>query len=340
MANRDIVVIGASAGGISALKRLCALLPQGIEAAIFVVLHIGNRGASMLDVILERAGTLPVEFARDGEPVRRGRIALAPPDHHLMLRGERMHLRRGARENLSRPAIDPLFRSAAVAYGARVVGVVLSGSLADGSAGLRAIKRCGGLALVQEPRDAEFPEMPSSAIAWAEPDHVAPLGELAKALIDRVGEAAPASPLCPEDIRMEADLAFGYAKDHAMEKQPGTRSVFSCPECQGALWEIKDGDLVRYRCHVGHAYSAEAMLDANGEELERALWSAMRTLEERAELVRRIADSATRGARDRSAERFRARAQEYEDQAERIRELLRHGLGPRNGPGKRRAAVG
>jgi two-component system chemotaxis response regulator CheB len=257
-----------------------------------------------------------------------------------MLRDERMHLRRGARENLSRPAIDPLFRSAAVAYGPRVVGVVLSGSLADGSAGLRAIKRCGGLALVQEPRDAEFPEMPSSAIAWAEPDHVAPLGALAKALIGRVGETAPASSPCPEDVRMEADLAFGYARDHAMEKQPGTRSVFSCPECQGALWEIKDGDLVRYRCHVGHAYTAEAMLDANGEELERALWSALRTLEERAELVRRMAERAAGGARNRSAEQFSARAKEYEGQAERIRELLRQGLGPQNRPGKRRAAVG
>jgi two-component system chemotaxis response regulator CheB len=139
---------------------------------------------------------------------------------------------------------------------------------------------------------------------------------------------------------MEADLAFGYARDHAMEKQPGTRSVFSCPECQGALWEIKDGDLVRYRCHVGHAYTAEAMLDANGEELERALWSALRTLEERAELVRRMAERAAGGARNRSAEQFSARAKEYEGQAERIRELLRQGLGPQNRPGKRRAAVG
>jgi two-component system, chemotaxis family, protein-glutamate methylesterase/glutaminase len=323
MAKRDIVVIGASAGGVSALKRLCVLLPANFDAALFVVLHIGPR-ASILDKVLEKSSANPVEFARDGQEFHSGHIYLAPPDMHLLIRDGRTHLRHGARENLARPAIDPLFRSAAVSYGRRVIGVVLTGALGDGSIGLRAIKLCGGIGLVQDPAEAENPEMPEAAINTAAPDHIAPIGELAKILIRRVAEEAEAqSTQCPDDIRVEADFAFGNVEHMPMDKIPGDRSVYSCPECNGALWEIKDGELAHYRCHVGHVFSAESMADSNGEQLERALWSALRILEERTELVRSLATRAKAGTHLLTAERYDSRMRELEQQAELIRGLMR-----------------
>lgn len=338
MPNRDIVVIGASAGGVSALKRLCVLLPADLDASVFVVLHIGNR-ASELDAILTRAGALPAEFARDDQPFQRGRVYLAPPDRHLLLRDGRTHLRSGARENMARPAIDPLFRSAAVCCGRRVIGVVLSGALGDGSVGLRAIKQCGGVGLVQDPQEAEFSEMPENAIAWGAPDHVAPLGELAQMLIRHTRESVEPEPaVCPDDIRMEAEIAFGLDQGDAMHEVPGTRSVFSCPECSGALWEIKEGDLVRYRCHVGHAFSAESMVEANGDHLERALWTALRILEERVELVRGMARVAQAAGRSLTAQRYQMRVREFEEQGELIRGLMRQARAPKAGAQAKQAA--
>jgi two-component system chemotaxis response regulator CheB len=251
-----------------------------------------------------------VEFARDGAPIERGCIYIAPPDLHLLLRKGSMHLRRGPRENLARPAIDPLFRTAAVSYGPRVIGVVLSGSLRDGSVGLLAIRKCGGLGLVQEPGDADVSEMPESAITWADPDFVAPLGELATIIIQRVSEPALKQTSCPEEIRMEAETAFGMDRPVPMDKVSDKRSYFSCPECNGALWEIKEAGLVRYRCHVGHAFSGEVMLDANGEQLERALWSTLRILEERIELIRTLATRAALSSHRDTEDSYRARIRE------------------------------
>ena len=327
MPTRDIVVIGTSAGGISALSRLLERLPPKLPAAIFVVLHIGKRSSSFLDSILSRVGPLPATFAQNGEAYRRGRVYIAPPDMHLIIRGGRTHLRRSARENLSRPAIDPLFRSAAAQVGERTIGIVMSGALSDGSAGLRAIKQCGGLAFVQDPKDADVAEMPSSAIAWVKPDVVATASALADVLVEYTkAETSATRASCPEIVRREDEFVFSNGVNH-MREQPGTRSVFSCPACSGALWEIREGDLVRYRCHVGHAFTDAAMMEANGDELERALWIALRVLEERIELLRSLARRESNANRRHTASRFLARADEYEAEAGRVRKLLESGNG-------------
>jgi two-component system chemotaxis response regulator CheB len=321
MPKRDIVVIGASAGGVTAMKRLFASLPGDFDAAVFAVIHIGTQSTGALAEILSRAGQLPAAWAVDDEPFRRGRIHIARADHHLLLRNGRTFLRRGPHENMTRPAIDPLFRSAAVEYGTRCIGVILSGALGDGAAGLRAIKRVGGLALVQNPAEAECPEMPERAVEWAKPDHVEPILKLGALLAQYVRQEAPPAGEPPDDLVFENDVAFG--QDGGMKMVRGERSVYSCPECQGALWEIEDGDLVSYRCHVGHAFSADSMMQANERQLEGALWSALRIIEERAELVRRLASSSTDKSRNRIAARYQERAAEYEEHAAMIRELLR-----------------
>ena len=238
---RDIVVIGASAGGLEVLQRLLAELPRDLPASLFIVVHIGE--VSILARVLGRASALPVTEARSGELPVRGRAYVAVPGKHLLLHDDHMLLRRGPRENLARPAIDPLFRSAAATYGPRVIGIVLSGSLSDGAAGLRAIKRCGGLALVQDPRDALVSSMPESAIRHADVDEVLPSSEIAARLSTLVRQPAPPALEVPLEVRLETALAAQQLADMKIDDELGTRSPFTCPECRGALWEIEDGDL-------------------------------------------------------------------------------------------------
>lgn len=314
MQNRDIVVIGGSAGALEPLQRLLGEPPADLPATLFVVVHTAPNAPSALCRILDGAGPLPTELARDGLTFEPGRVYVAQPDLHLLLDDRRMLLRRGPRENLSRPAIDPLFRSAAAAHGARVIGLLLSGMLYDGASGLRAIKRCGGIAVVQDPADALYPDLPRHALQLSEVDYSPSAADLPKLLVALVAEPAGPSPEVPEDIRLEVRIA---AQAGVQVERP---VALTCPGCGGALREITEGELLRYRCHVGHAYDADLLLGAHTDGVERALWSALRALEERAALLRRMARQQS--INSALASRWAEQAAEHEAHAQAVRSLL------------------
>ena len=327
MAGHDIIVVGASAGGVEALSTLVRDLPPDLPAAVFVVLHIPAQSTSMLPSILQRAGALPVVQATDGIAIRQGCIYVAPPDHHLLVERGFVRVVRGPRENRHRPAVDPLFRTAARAYGPRVAGVVLTGALDDGTAGLQAIKTRGGVAIVQDPVDAFFPGMPQSAMENVEVDHCLPLSGIAPLLVRLAREPADdegAYPV-PEEMDFEARIAEMDPAALWGEKRPGVPSIFSCPECKGVLYEMHDGELLRFRCQVGHAYSPKSMLVEQSETLEAALWVALNTLEENANLVRRLAKQSRERNHGHVAARFEEKVRDAEQRAAVIREVLSKG---------------
>ncbi|HEV8164959.1 MAG TPA: chemotaxis protein CheB, partial [Actinomycetota bacterium] len=244
-----------------------------------------RRPAAALPDILTRHGPLPASHAKDGEPIEQRRIYVAPPDHHLLLRAGHVHLARGPRENGHRPAVDPLFRSAAWEYATRVAGVVLSGTLDDGTAGLLAIKSRGGVAIVQHPEEALYPGMPNNAIEHVEVDHVLPAAGIAGTLARLAREPVP-EPTDPVAAELKAEVELeGFSMEAIGGGNPGRPSGFSWPDCNGVLWEIQEGGLVRFRCRVGHAWSPESLLTQQSEALEAALWAALRSLEERAALA-------------------------------------------------------
>ncbi|MBP2299212.1 chemotaxis protein CheB [Azospirillum picis] len=323
MEKRDIIVIGASAGGLTAISRLFRGMPADCVPAVFVVIHVTPTARSMLPSLLERTGWLPAFHPADGEAIRPGHIHVAPPDHHLLVHSDRVLVRRGPRENRTRPAADPLFRSAAVAFGSRVVGIVLSGTLDDGASGLRAIHRCGGLAVVQDPEDAEWSGMPQSAIARTPVDHVLPVVGMPALLARVVGERAPPSPPVPLDIAAEARIAeqeFTTMADDT--KAVGKPTTLSCPECGGGLTEIHDGPVLRFRCQVGHAFSPDSMEEAQAEAMEKALWVALRTHEDRIELFTRMAVHARERGQTLLAANWDKQMQEARGNAELLRRVL------------------
>lgn len=323
IANRDIVAIGTSAGGVEALLSLAKHLPAPFPAAILVTIHLPSGFQSSLDQILTNAGRLPARFVSDGDKPGRGVIHLAPPGHHLLLEGDRFALGSGPLENSARPAIDPMLRSAAVCCGSRSVGVVLTGMLGDGASGLWALRRCGGLTVVQDPGDAAFPDMPRTALNRATPDHVVRLVELPALLTSLVHQPAGAGVPVPETLRFEVDIAKnGHSSMKEMDRI-GRRSVLSCPDCGGVMWEIDEGDLVRYRCHVGHAYTAEVMSLALDESLRRALSSAHRGYQERVALMDRMHESAVARGDNRLAATWQDKAAAYRKEGEAIEDAIR-----------------
>jgi two-component system chemotaxis response regulator CheB len=323
LANRDIVVIGGSAGSMEVLRMIAAELPPGLPAAVLVVVHMGSL-PNRLPSLLSGYGRLPATFAQDGQLIEQGRLYVAPPDRHLLVQGQQMILRRGPRENMSRPAIDPLFRSAAVSHGGRAIGVVLSGSLNDGAAGLAALKRCGGLAVVQDPAGADEPSMPRAAIDAVEVDHVVPADRIGGVLVRLVNSPAGATTPPPEDIRREAEIAARGVDapwEIAAASDPLSGPVFSCPDCGGPLSEVGD-NVARFRCAVGHAHTADTLLEAQALEVETALWAALRTNRERAALLKRMASEARGRKHEASASLWAERAAEYERHARAIQNLL------------------
>lgn len=335
MPGQDIIVVGASAGGVEALSRLVEELPPDLAAAVFVVLHISPSGTSVLPNILARRGQMPVAHAEDGEPIQNGRIYVAPPDHHLLVAPKLVRVGRGPREHGNRPAADTLFRSAAASYGPRVVGVVLSGTLDDGTAGLVAIKARGGMAIIQDPDDALYPGMPRSALAQDHPDLVLPVAEIGRALVRLSnGTLDPGASISsvPQEAAVSdelgAELSWSVPDlelSPPLEPPFGEPSGFTCPECHGALWEIADGDLVRFRCRVGHGYGAESLISEQARGVEAALWAAVRALEERAALNHRLAIRARERDHPHTAAHFEARAADAEKRAEEVRYVLRSG---------------
>jgi two-component system chemotaxis response regulator CheB len=319
---RDIIVVGGSSGALQALEFISDL-PPDFQAAIFVVLHVAPQGPSLLPKIIGGYSPLPVEHARDGEAIEAGRIYVAPPDHHLILTRDLVRVVRGPKENRHRPSVDVLFRSAAEAYGPRVMAVVLSGLLNDGSAGLNAVRSRGGVAIIQDPKDAQFPDMPRNALDAAGADYCVARSELAAVLTKTAtGKAAKQQLKVFTETTRKTSIAEAAMDPFQQEKKDGKPSVFGCPECGGVLWELEDDKMLRFRCRVGHALTAESLLSAQSDTLEEALWSALRALEEKAELSRRLMEHSI----DRnyvSAEKiFEQQAKKAEEQATVIRQLL------------------
>ena len=324
MSVERIVVIGASAGGIAAIRTIVADLPATFPVPICVVVHMSPDSPGILDQILDRAGELPATAARNGERIRSGHIYVAPPDSHLVLEPGVLRLTKGPKENRFRPAIDPLFRSAAQVYGPAATGVVLTGHLDDGTAGLWAIRQLGGISIVQDPADALFPSMPRSAIAHMAPDYVVPLSHVAPLLIalnERPVEERVMG--APDHVDIEVKIAKEENALDAGLGQIGSPSSFACPECHGVLLELKDGGGARFRCHTGHAYSAESLLAAILEGIEASLWTSARSLEEGVLLLRRMAEhiTASHGKPDAAAV-FRQRANELRQQSDAIRKFI------------------
>jgi two-component system, chemotaxis family, protein-glutamate methylesterase/glutaminase len=329
MPTHDIVVIGFSAGGIDPLQRLVADLPSDFPASIFVVHHFPPMSISALPSILNRSGSLPAVQPSDGDEIVPGRIYVARPDHHLLVGDNRVRLTRGPREHSHRPAIDPLFRTAARSFGPRVIGVILSGTLDDGTAGLLAVKQAGGLAVVQDPEEAAYPGMSLSALRNVPVDHVARAEELG-ALLDRLArlpapEMAPAISGADQTDPADPDPAVDGTAALRTGHPPGQPSPIVCPECGGVLWETGNGGVVHFRCHVGHAYTAETLLASQSDALESALWRAVRALEEKAELSQRLANRSRERGMHRATAQFESAARSAEQGSDMIRESLLKG---------------
>jgi two-component system chemotaxis response regulator CheB len=319
MAKKDIVVIGGSSGSHAPLRNIIEELPADFPASIFITTHVPSHSSGYLSEILEKTSRLPIAPAVDGQPIERGRIYVAVPDHHLLIVDGTVRLGNGPRENMTRPAIDPLFRSAALSYGPRAVGVLLSGLLNDGASGLSAIKACGGTAIVQHPLDALSDSMPLAALEAVQPDRIAPAAELAEAVATVVSQDAgkPVSP--PDNLLLEVEIAAGARLGSDELVKIADPSALTCPDCNGVLSEVRGESPLRYRCQIGHANTA-AVLEARSEGLDEALRVALRVMEERVTLVTRMAEDARRTGRETVAELYQSRAEEYS----RYAQVLRH----------------
>ncbi|GAA4339672.1 chemotaxis protein CheB [Pigmentiphaga soli] len=323
MSSRDLIVLGASAGGVHALQTVVSALPAGLPAAVLAVQHIGAH-PSMLPALLNQAGPLPATHASHGERYRTGHIYVAPPDRHLMVDDDRLTLSDGPKENFARPSIDALFRSAAVAAGPRVIGAILTGRLEDGVVGLAAVKVCGGLALVQDPREAMAPSMPENALRSVDVDFVLPLGELGAMLGRLAGTPAGTAPIrIPDHIMLENTMTASGDRPLEDMDRIGRISAFTCPECHGTLWQLSDRQPLRYRCHTGHAFSAASLAQGLSRHVEDTMWSAIRALHEKQALFRKLALHYGGGGDAAAAASYERAAREAGDAAAQIQGILR-----------------
>ena len=328
----DIVVIGGSMGSTAVLKPILAAMPPSLPASVFVVVHLPTAGDGLLMRTLAKASSLPAAPAVDGEAIEPGRVYLAVPARHLLVIDSKIELGTGPRENMARPAIDALFRSAALAYGPRVIGVVLSGLLDDGASGLTAIKGCGGITVVQHPRDAEAPDMPEAALAATDVDHVAPAAELGGLVTRLVGtEADDAAVRCPPELDLDIRIARGRRLGSERLRSFAEPVPISCPDCGGVLSEVKGEGPLRFRCQIGHGFTAEALIEAHKDNVEEALEVAMRVMEERFELVARLARNAHAQGRAAVAGLYEEREKEYGTYATILRRALTRGLRAKRG---------
>lgn len=324
MATHDIIVVGASAGGVEALSVLVGGLPAKLDAAVFVVLHIPPFSQSHLPAILARIGHLPAKHAEHGELIERGTIYIAPPNRHLLIRNDHMELSAGPRENQSRPAIDPLFRSAARAYGPRVIGVVLTGALNDGAMGLSVIAARGGVTIVQDPAEAPFASMPNSALRYARVDYVLPVAEIAS-LLSRLATEPVAARGLPAMTATRDDrppIIQHDIDDQSLNKRHNETTVYTCPECGGTLWQLEQNGLIQFNCHVGHVYGPETLLGHMSEELEGALWACVRMFVEKATLTRQLASHLRADGQHEQAARVEEQAAFDDRRGALIREKL------------------
>ncbi|HEY9783671.1 MAG TPA: chemotaxis protein CheB [Leptolyngbyaceae cyanobacterium] len=324
MSKRDIIVIGASAGGTEALKKLVAQLPDNFLGTLFIVLHISPECRSVLPQILDRLCPLPVVQATDSEAHQPGRIYVAPPDHHLIVEQGLVRVTRGPKENRFRPSVDVLFRSAARAYGKRVIGVVLAGALDDGASGLYAVQEQGGIAVVQDPFEALYPSMPISAMKAVAVDHCVPIAELGSLLVSLTTKAVSSEEVFSVSEQMEIEVGVAR-EDNAFKRgimKLGEPSPYSCPECHGVLLRLKQGKLIRFRCHTGHAYSPNSLLAEVTKSIDDALWNTLRGIEESEMLMSHIAQHLREANDVDTAELFLQKADDAQRRADLVRQAV------------------
>ena len=321
---RNIVVIGASAGGVDALRMLFAALPADASASYFVVLHLSPHYPSQLDRILQATTTMPVLFPSSGQSIMPDTVYVAAPDRHLMVEHDCIRITRGPKESRARPAIDVLFRSAALAFGRRVVGVVLSGSLDDGTAGLWQIKDRDGLAFVQDPEEAPHRSMPDSAIEHVDVDYVGRIQDLALQIVEAVAAELPGLPAAQPKpgLQLENAIASGESDMHAGVMDLGKPSKYTCPECGGVLAQIEEGRVLRFRCHTGHAYSPRSLLAEVNGTVDGTLWATIRAIEERILILRQLAALAEEAGHHDEAARLLGKADESEQKCKPLRDLV------------------
>lgn len=328
-----VVVVGTSAGGMEALKELVSQLPDSFGAPMFIVQHMAaDADAHVLAAALDKSGALACSVAKDGERFRAGRLYVAPADNHMLVKPSTVSITKGARENRYRPAIDPLFRSAAVTHGPRVISVILTGLLDDGTEGTAAVKRCGGTTMVQDPADAAYPDMPQSALNVGV-DHCVPLREMGVVLDELVRTRPGKRKPIPEDIRIEAIIAERVLSDVHAVQSLGEQVPYNCPGCGGVLWEIEKSKTPRYRCHTGHSFTAATLLAEQSDKIEETLWITLRMLEERRNLLRSLRE------RGRATKSTIEREKDTEVHIERIRAILIAGGGVTNSSGIRPSAI-
>ena len=322
MPGKDVIVIGGSAGSIDPIRLMLRNLPADFPGSLFIVIHTSPHSPGVLNAIFDAAGPLPAVFASNGERIAPGRVYVAAVDHHLVIEPGTMSLTRGPKENRFRPAVDPLFRSAAQTYGPRVVGILFSGGLDDGTSGLWTVKQLGGTAIVQDPHEAWAPSMPQSAMQHVRVDHVLPAVEIAPLLVRLVSTPADLQEgdrAVPEDVDIEVGIANADSAMEAGVLKLGTPSNYACPECHGVLLEMKDRAPLRFRCHTGHAYTIESLMSEMDDVIEESLWSAIRALEERAMLLRQA--GAHTYDKD-SVASFLLRAEEAQRNADTVRQVV------------------
>lgn len=324
MPKRNIVVVGTSAGGIEALRVLVAGLPENFQGALLTVMHTSPDSPGLLSAILQRAGDLPAITPLDGEPIENGKVYVAPADYHMLVEPGRIRLSHGPKENRFRPAIDPLFRSAAQVYGPRVIGVVLTGGLDDGTAGLWAIKQLGGTTVVQDPSDALYSSMPESALTYVKVDYQLPLKEIPSLLV-RLTESEIDGQVraeSPQNLDLEVRIAKSDPAIDMDVRDIWEKTSYTCPECHGVLLKLEEGGRIRFRCHTGHAFSADSLLADLTQNIEEQLWSTVRSIEESAMLMRHMSKHVRGAAGNEAAEEFVRKAEEAEERADLVRRAI------------------
>ena len=333
MNSKNIIVIGASAGGFEALKELVSGIPADFQASIFVVWHMSPDVLGVLPQVFSRMETLPAAHAFDQEVIEDGRIYVAPPDRHLLIDAGRVRVTRGPKENRFRPAVDPLFRSAAYHYGPDVIGVILSGALDDGTSGLWTIKHRGGITIVQDPRDAEVPSMPENAIREVEIDHTLPVSEIPGLLVSLIDDKSRNPRAAPAPSHeQEAELLrreIGIAAEHTLLETGimdlGDLTPYTCPDCHGVLSAVIEGPTKRFRCHTGHAFTSDSLLATVTEDIENSLWNAIRGVDESIILLNHMGDHFADVNQPRLAALYFQKANEARDRNKVIRStVFRH----------------
>lgn len=305
--SKNVVVIGTSAGGLKALIELTSQLQEDFASPILVVQHISAdaTGNVLLDA-LNKNSKLKCSHAKTGTKLKSGHLYLAPSDHHLMIDDdETILITKGAQENRSRPAIDPLFRSAAVVFGNRIIGIILTGYLDDGTVGLKAVKRCGGVCIVQDPRDADYPDMPKNALNQVKADYCLPISEMGGLLNRLLSRKIGKRRQAPKDILIETEISKRVLSDLPSVNALGEQVPFNCPGCGGVLWKVGNDSNQRYRCHTGHAYTSASLLAEQTMKIEETMWTALRMFEERKNLLTTLAKEQTGAALKSSLERSR-----------------------------------